>query len=372
MIQKGLLDKDFKVSTVRIGEGKIKIDEINAKILKILLCESRTSFTDIAKECKITVAAVRMRYKRLWRVGVINGEKMLVNPHCLGYHYVLDLGLISAIENEKEVAKFLESKPFISELVSPFGKYNFDGKVALRRLNELLDVIEDLESNSKIKHVDALIWAEAINIQYPQNLIIKPLDYENEQRNNHVSTLTNLDQAPLEIDEIDKKIAKILSENSRTPFKTIASRLDISGQKVKQRYKKLRENLLTLSTITLDLNKLGYEALANIYLKVSNRSKMPEICSQLLQISNLIIIIRLTSSYDLYCAVALEDFEKMFETSKRIRRISGIESAEAFLTKMPSSWPMNLFPSLLEKEYSQSQNQSQNRTRMKRQLLIKN
>jgi DNA-binding Lrp family transcriptional regulator len=328
----------------------IKIDEIDAKILKILLSESRTSFTAIAKECKMTVSAVRMRYKRLWKKGVINGEKMLVNPHCLGYRHIVDLGIITAIENEKEVAKFVESKPYISELVSPFGKYNFDGKVALKDLNKLHEMIEDLESNPNIKHVDALIWAEAVNIEYPQNLIIKPLDRENEQKNNHRPALTNLDQAPLEIDEIDKKIAKILSENSRTPFKKIAGQLEISSKTVIQRYKKLRGNLLTLSTVTLDLNKLGYKALANVYLTVSNRSKMPEIYSQLLQIPNLIVIIRLTGSYDVYCALALEDFDKLFEANEKIRRISGVETAEAYLTKMPPSWPLHLFPSLLENE----------------------
>jgi Lrp/AsnC family transcriptional regulator for asnA, asnC and gidA len=91
-----------------------RIDEIDAKILRILLLESRTSFTDIAAECKITVTAVRMRYKRLWRDGVINGEKMLVNPHCLGYPYIADLGMVASVENEEEVKKLLESKPYVT------------------------------------------------------------------------------------------------------------------------------------------------------------------------------------------------------------------------------------------------------------------
>jgi DNA-binding Lrp family transcriptional regulator len=342
-----------------LGE-QIKIDEIDAKILKILLLESRTSFTVIAKECEISVGAVRMRYKQLWKKGVINGEKMLVNPHCLGYRHIVDLGIINAVENDKEVAKFLESKPYMSELVSPLGKYNFDGKVALRDLNKLHQIIEDLESNHNIQHVDALIWAEAVNIEHPQNLIIKPLNHENEPKINYTPSLTNLDQAPLVIDERDRKIAKILSENSRTPFRKIGAQLDISTKAVIQRYKKLRENLLTLSTVTLDLTKLGYNANASIYLKVSNRSKMPEIYSQLLQIPNLIVLIRLTGSYDLYCAVALEDFEKMFETNEKIRRISGVNSADTFITKMPPSWPLNLFPSLLEKEYIQPKYWPQN------------
>jgi DNA-binding Lrp family transcriptional regulator len=63
--------------------NKAKIDEIDAKMLKMLLLESRTSFTDIAAARAITVTAVRMRYKRLWKDGVIKA-KMLSNPHCWG------------------------------------------------------------------------------------------------------------------------------------------------------------------------------------------------------------------------------------------------------------------------------------------------
>ena len=216
----------------------------------MLLAESRTSFTDISKECNITVGAVRMRYKRLCREGVINGEVMLVNPHCLGYRHMIDLGIITDTENENEVAKYLESRPYISQVVNHLGKYNFYGKVALKDLNKLSGIIEDLESNHKITHVDALIWAEAVNIEFPQNLVIKPLKHENGNKNNRRPALTNFDQPPLEIDDIDRKIALILCRKSRTPFKKIAEQLDLSTKTVIQRYKKLRENLLTLSIVT--------------------------------------------------------------------------------------------------------------------------
>lgn len=304
----------------------------------------------MADECKITVGAVRMRYKRLCREGVINGEVMLVNPHCLGYRHIIDLGIITDTKNEKEVAKYLDSRPYISQVVNHLGKYSFYGKVALRDLNKLSGIIEDLESNHKIKHVDALIWAEAVNIEFPQNLIIKPLKNENGDKNNPRPALTNLDQAPLEIDEIDRKIALVLCRKSRTPFRKIAEQIDLSTKTVIQRYKKLRENLLTLSTVTLDLNKLGYKALANLYIKASNRSKMTEIYGQLLQIPNVIVIIRLIGAYDLYVAIAVEDFDKLFEAKEKIREISGLENPDVFITPMLPAWPLNLFPSLLESE----------------------
>ena len=49
-------------------------------------------------------------------------------------------------------------------------------------------------------------------------------------------------------------------------------------------------------------------------------------------------------------AVALENFDKMFETRSRLNRISGIEKREVYLTPMPPMWPFNLFQSLLENQ----------------------
>ena len=116
----------------------------------MLFAESRTSFTAIAKECNLTVAAVRMRYKRLCKDGIITGEKMLINPYCLGYRHIVDLGLITDVEKEREVAHYLEEKSYISQVIGPMGKFNFYGKVALQDLSKLQDIIE--RSKAKFKH----------------------------------------------------------------------------------------------------------------------------------------------------------------------------------------------------------------------------
>jgi Lrp/AsnC family transcriptional regulator for asnA, asnC and gidA len=227
------------------------------------------------------------------------------------------------------------------------GRYNFLGKAALRDLNKLSQIIEDLEANPKIRHVDALIWAEAVNVEFPTNLVIKPLPAEDSSRNRR-PPLTNIDEAPVKLDEIDRKIATIVTKRSRIPFRQVAEQLGISTKTVIQRYKKLRENLLTRSSITLDLTKLGYKAMADLYIKVSNRSKLTDIYNQLLKIPNLIVIIRLFGNYDLYAAIALEDFDKMFEVSEYISKINGLEKPDICLTPMLPAWPLNLFPSLLE------------------------
>ncbi len=332
-------------------QNQPKIDEIDAKILNKLLKESRTSFTEIAKECQITIGAVRMRYKRLKKEGIITGEVMLVNPHSLGYRHIVDLGITSTVEREKEVAEFLESKPYIAQMVvggGPFGKYNFFGKAALRDLNKLSSIIEDLESNPHITRVDAQIWAEAVNVEYPQNLIIKPLNGEDQEKPVRPAPINIEEAQATKFDEIDRKIAIALSQKSRTPFRKIAQELGISTKNVIQRYKRLRENVLTISTITVDLKKLGFNALAHLSIKAANRSKMPDAYAQLLKIPNLIVMIRQIGTYDLYACIALEDFEAWFKAAFLLHKIDGIQSIETLMGPTPPYWPLNLFPSLLQ------------------------
>ena len=328
-----------------------KIDAIDAMILKTLLKESRTSFTEIAKDCKISVSAVRMRYKRLWKADIVKGEMMLVNPHSLGYKYITDLGITTAIEHEKEVREYLTHKPYISHIVGPFGKYSFWAKVALQDTQTLAGILEDIESNPYIKNVDALIWVEAINIEYPENLTIKPLTTKNEKKPVYKYGTNNSKETEIQIDETDRKIAIILSHNSRTPFRKIAEKLNISTKNVIQRYKRLRKRVLTRSTIIVDPNKLGYHAMASVFVKAANRSKMPEIHAQMLQIPNLIVSIRLIGAYDLYAAIFLTSFEEFFKVTEQIRRIRGIEETDTYLSPAPPVWPLNLFPSLLQSEF---------------------
>ncbi|MCW4000095.1 MAG: Lrp/AsnC family transcriptional regulator [Candidatus Bathyarchaeota archaeon] len=325
-----------------------KIDEIDARILQRLLLESRTTFTDIAHECDITVGAVRMRYKRLWREGIINGEVMLVNPHCLGYRHIIDLGIFTKAADEQEVLAYLDTKPYISDVIKHMGKYTYFGKTALKDLNQLSKIVEDLEENSKIIRVEPLIWAEAVNVEFPHNLIIKPLKHKTEPARSQRPASTDLDKAFTDFDEIDLKIATVLSRQSRTPFRQIASDLGLSTKTVIQRYNRLRKNLLTLSSATLDLSKLGYEALINLYVTVNNRSKLNEIYSSLLKLPNVIVIIRLIGNYDLYIGLVVADFGELFATRAEIKKIPGMETVEAFVVPAPKSWPLNLFSSLLE------------------------
>lgn len=326
--------------------NRAKIDETDTKILRALLRESRTSFTEIAKDCKITVAAVRKRYKRLRKTGVIKGEIMQVNPHSMGYGCVTDIGILTTIEAEEEVIKFLKTKSYIVAIIPEgFGRYNVGATIVLPNIEKLARIIENIESNPHIKHVDTLIWAEAKNMDHGENLLLDPAKGKLEPL--PAQRPPPINHAEIQLDEIDRQIARILTENSRVSFSKIAKQLDISVAKVIQKYKRLRGTVLTLSTIRIDLEKLGYNALVHLFIKAANRSMMPEIHDQILQIPNLVVAIRLIGPYDLRAIIPVADLENVFELTENIRKIRGIEQADIFLFRITFAWPLNVFAPLL-------------------------
>lgn len=319
------------------------IDEIDAIIIKTLLSESRTSFSKIAKDCKISVAAIRMRYKHLWKIGIINGETILVNPYALGYRYICLIGMVVNSENEDKAMDFLASKPYIPRVFKNFGKYSIGTQVALRNIDKLSKMQQELEESQLIKRVDSLILVNEVIIEHPENLIVKPSSGKIGPK----SATVEMKESEVELDEMDRKIAKILTQKSRTSFRKIAEQLGTSPKNVIKRYKKLRENLLYLSTITIDLDKLGYAAGAYFFIKLANKGTTSEVAAELLNIPNLIVLVKYIGIYDLFAHVVFEDFQQYFKLVENIKKIQNIEQLDIFVTPNFPAWPLNRFAFLL-------------------------
>ncbi|HIW52447.1 MAG TPA: winged helix-turn-helix transcriptional regulator [Candidatus Alistipes excrementipullorum] len=65
--------------------AKTSIDSIDRKILKFLIKNARMPFLEIARECKISGAAIHQRIKKLEDAGVILGSRLIVDPKKLGF-----------------------------------------------------------------------------------------------------------------------------------------------------------------------------------------------------------------------------------------------------------------------------------------------
>ncbi len=312
-----------------------------------LLKESRTSFTEIAKDCKISINSVRKRYNRLWKTGIINGAIMQIDPAILGYKCIATIWVITSIEDESEVIEFLRSKPYSCAVFrNVFSRANIATVICLHEFKELSKTIQDIEANPKIKHSKTFIWNKTTGIDYCENLVLTPSIKKTKNEPHPKPNKTNLENAKL--NKADRQIAEVLSHNSRASFTKIAQKLNISTKNVTQRYKKLRRTVLASSTITISLEKLGYNAMILLLIKVADKSKTHETVAKLLQIPNLILVLEYVGGeYDLFIQIVLKDYEDLFKLEEQISAIKNIEQLDMFLNKPYPSWPLNLFVSLL-------------------------
>jgi DNA-binding Lrp family transcriptional regulator len=280
------------------------------------------------------------RYKRLKKTGVIVGEHMHLNPLSVGYESIAEIGIITDLADREKVAHALNNHRF-KGIASSLGKYDIYGLLMARKLDELTSLIRKIDIKPLVKSLDVLIFADLWDSPWhPENIVVRSSERENSIMKPRKSG-TKFEH--ISLDETDKHIAKMLMKNSRMAFKDIAEKMKISAKTVIQRYRVLREkNVLNLSSISVDVSKLGYRAILDIYVKVENRGTMPEVEAQLLQIPNASFCPKFVGGvYDLRIAFIVANFDDVFRLKKQINSLENLKTAEYYLHEITSPWPID-------------------------------
>ena len=331
----------------------LRIDEVNANILRTLLKDARTSFTEMAKENKITAAAVRSRYENLKNAGVITGAIMQINPHRIGFSCYGFLGVKADPEKANQVKDYLNEQPCILSTWNKIQESNIGTYFATPTLEHFTKVSDRLKSYSHIKSVQPLIYAGLPVNDYPENLLIKEdteICHDKHREAREPRLEKSFIQTPEleQMNKVDREIAGILAQDARTPFSTIAKKVKVSTSQVIKKYKKLKENRFFLrSSITIDPKKLGYKANAMVYIKTALGTNVSDIHTRILGIPNVIILGKIIGECDLLAVVPVTSFEELFEVDKQFREIDGVEKVQVNANPPFPSWPFDFFAPLL-------------------------
>src|SRR5690554_6161592 len=73
--------------------SKFKLDEIDHRILDLLIENTRTPFTDIAKKLDISAGTVHVRVKKMEMANIITGSSLQVDYNKLGYSFIAYVGV---------------------------------------------------------------------------------------------------------------------------------------------------------------------------------------------------------------------------------------------------------------------------------------
>lgn len=121
-----------------------KIDNLDKKILNIIMNNARIASKDVAIECGVSRAAIHQRIQRLIELKVITGSGYTVDPKALGYNTCTYMGVnLERGSMYRDVVRHFEKIPEVVECYYTTGPYAMIIKVYARDNQHLMDLLND-------------------------------------------------------------------------------------------------------------------------------------------------------------------------------------------------------------------------------------
>lgn len=153
-----------------------RIDNLDKKILNIIMKNARIASKDVAVDCGVSRAAIHQRIQRLIEMKVITGSGYTVNPKALGYNTCTYVGVsLEKGSMYREVVRELEKIPEVVECHYTTGPYSMLIKVYAKDNQHLMELLND-----KIQHISGVTETETlISLEQSMNRqIYIPMDEE--------------------------------------------------------------------------------------------------------------------------------------------------------------------------------------------------
>lgn len=139
------------------------------------------------------------------------------------------------------------------------------------------------------------------------------------------------------MDALDLKIIDVMVKDAQTPFTKIAETVGTTNETVRKRYERLKESGFILnSTISIDLQKLGYSGFIIIFIKSLNTNRAK---SAIRRISNIINISLIVGEHDIMVWAICKNFGELMGLVNKIELLDYVSSTEIMICKMPPSFP---------------------------------
>jgi Lrp/AsnC family transcriptional regulator, regulator for asnA, asnC and gidA len=106
------------------------------------------------------------------------------------------------------------------------------------------------------------------------------------------------------LDQLDKKILRLIAEDARVPFLEVARACNVSGAAIHQRIQKLNNlGVLKGSQFIVDPEKIGYETCAYIGLYLKDPEKFDHVMEELKKIPEVVECHYTTGGFDMFIKI---------------------------------------------------------------------
>ncbi|MBB4118142.1 Lrp/AsnC family transcriptional regulator for asnA, asnC and gidA [Mesonia hippocampi] len=141
--------------------AKFRLDEVDHQILDILIDNTRTPFTDIAKRLNVSAGTVHVRVRKMEEAGIIVGSSLTLNYRKLGYSFIAYVGVfLQKTSQTKFVLERINEIPFVTVAHVTTGKFNIFCKIRARNTEHAKQIIFELDDIEGVYRTETMISLE--------------------------------------------------------------------------------------------------------------------------------------------------------------------------------------------------------------------
>jgi DNA-binding Lrp family transcriptional regulator len=128
------------------SDKKVEIDDLDKKILELLLINSRIMTLEIAQKLHSTVATINSRIKKLVKTGVIMRYSIDIDWQKIGYRWYNADIVLKDNEKRQKIVDYIENNPNLDLRMTSLGYVDLELGFCLNNANQLHQIMEDLSS----------------------------------------------------------------------------------------------------------------------------------------------------------------------------------------------------------------------------------
>jgi Lrp/AsnC family transcriptional regulator for asnA, asnC and gidA len=120
------------------------LDELDLRILSILIRDAKTPYTDIAKQINVSGGTIHVRMKKMEQMGLVKGANLRVDYARLGYDISAFIGIY--LDKSSLYDQVIQGLSEVEEVVQAYyttGLYSIFAKIICRDTNHLRTVLHD-------------------------------------------------------------------------------------------------------------------------------------------------------------------------------------------------------------------------------------
>ena len=292
----------------------LSISEKEKKILYELSLNARESFSNIAKDLKLSRQVVSYSVEALEKKGVIESYYAILNINRLGFLYHRVFFKFRNVDHVKEQAiiNFCSRNKKIGWVVQHHGDWDLGIAVWSKNAIEFEGVLDDILEKYG-NYIDEKIISVSTTIHHLKHKFLL-------NKKSQKDLVLGGETHSVDIDQTDYDILGILSKTARKTFIEISEQLSLTPNVVKGRIEKLHKNRVILGyNLKLNHRLLGYTHI-KVFLQLNrNKESIQKLIAYLKNLIETIYITRAIGIADLEFELFVKSNEEFYDCMKKLK-----------------------------------------------------